>query len=99
MSGGSHNYLCFKDDSDLFEYGTLNDLENMAARLIELGYEDAAKETLALKDIIQQARVRSQVMKNNLEDVWKSVEWYDSCDSGIETVKNAISKYRGEKNK
>jgi hypothetical protein len=96
MSGGSHNYLCFKDDSDLFEYGTLNDMENMASRLIELGFEDAAKETLNLKYTIQQSMVRSQVMKNRLQEVWKSVEWFDSSDSGIESVQKAIEKYRGE---
>ncbi|MFL0584700.1 hypothetical protein ACH0B6_19200 [Solibacillus silvestris] len=94
MSGGSHNYLCFKDYVELFDHGTLSDLENMAARLIELGYEGAAKETLDLKDSIQQALVRSQVMKDRLQDVWKSVEWYDSSDSGIETIEKAISNYR-----
>lgn len=96
MSGGSHNYLCFKDDKDLFDSGTLNDLENMASRLIQLGFEDAAKETLNLKYTIQQAIVRSQVMKERLQDVWKSVEWYDSADSGIETVQQVIKKYRDE---
>lgn len=96
MSGGSHNYLCFKDDEDLFAYGALNDMENMASRLIELGFEDAAKETLNLKYTIQQALVRSKVMKNRLQDVWKSVEWYDSADSGIDSVEQAVSKYRGE---
>ena len=97
MSGGSHNYLCFKDDVELFDQGTLSDLENMASRLTELGYEDAAKETLNLKYSIQQALVRSKVMKDRLQDVWKSVEWYDSSDSGIETVEKAITNYRGIK--
>lgn len=96
MSGGSHNYLCFKDDADLFDHSALSDLENMASRLIELGHEDAAQETLSLKNTIQQAMVRSQAMKNRLQDVWKSVEWYDSSDSGIETVEKAVAKFRGE---
>lgn len=96
MSGGSHNYLCYKDDSDLFKYDTLEDMENMASRLIELGFEDAAKETLNLKYTIQQAMVRSQVMKDRLQDVWKSVEWLDSSDSGIDSLNKAIEKYRSE---
>jgi hypothetical protein len=96
MSGGSHNYLCFKEDSELFEYATLMDMENMASRLIELGFEDVAKETLNLKYTIQQAMVRTQVMKNRLQDVWKAVEWCDSGDSGMDSVNKAIQKYRGE---
>src|SRR6185437_8090264 len=94
MSGGSHNYLCFKEDADLFEHGSLNDMENMASRLIELGFEDAAKETLNLKYTIQQSLIRSQVMKDRLGEVWKSVEWFDSADSGIEVVQKAIHNYR-----
>lgn len=96
MSGGSHNYLCFKEDTDLFKLGTLNDMEFMASRLTELGYEDAAKETLQLKYMVQQALVRSQVMKGRLQDVWKSVEWLDSSDSGLDAVAKAMATYRGE---
>lgn len=96
MSGGSHNFLCFKDEDNLFNYGVLNDMEIMASRLIELGYKDAAKETLHLKHTIQQALVRTQAMKDRLEDVWKSVEWYDSSDSGIDEVEKAIKQYRKE---
>ncbi len=94
MSGGSHNYLCFKDDADLFGYGVTEDLEHMATRLIELGHEDAAKETLDLKHIIQQAKAKSQVIKDRLAILWKAVEWYDSADSGIEAVEEAIETYR-----
>lgn len=96
MSGGSYNYLCFKDGEELFEYGRLHDLENMASRLIELGYEDAAKEVLHMKYTIQQSLVRVQVMKDRLEDVMKAVEWNDSGDSGIDRVEEAIKKYRNE---
>ena len=96
MSGGSFNYLCFKDGEDLFNGGVLNEMEDMASRLIELGYEDAAKETLNLKYTIQQALTRTQVMKDRLEDVWKAVEWKDSGDSSLENVEKAIKKYRGE---
>lgn len=96
MSGGSHNYLCLKDDSELFYYEVLNDMENMATRLIELGFEDASKETLSLKYTIEQSMVRAQVMKDRLEDVWKAVEWLDSSDWGFDSVEKAIEKYRGE---
>lgn len=96
MSGGSHNYLCFKDEHDLFEYGRIDELEEMASRLIDLGYEDAAKEVLHMKYTIQQSLVRVGVMKVRLDGVMKAVEWYDSGDSGIKSVEKAIKKYRGE---
>ncbi|MFE5392524.1 hypothetical protein [Bacillus thuringiensis] len=96
MSGGSYNYLCFKDEHEMFEYGKIEDLEAMASRLIELGYKDAAKEVLNIKYTIQQSLVRVGVMKERMNDVMKAVEWYDSSDSGIDAVEKAISKYRGE---
>ncbi|MGK8429862.1 hypothetical protein [Bacillus cereus] len=96
MSGGSHNYLCFKDEQDLLEYGRIDDLEEMASRLIDLGYEDAAKEVLHMKYIIQQSLVRVGVMKVRLDGVIKAVEWYDNGDSDIEAVEKVIKKYRGE---
>ena len=96
MSGGSFNYLCFKDNEDLFDQTNLNEMDNMASRLVELGFEDAAKETLNLKYTIQQSLIRSQVMKERLEGVWKAVEWYDSSDSSLENVEQEIKKYRKE---
>ncbi|MEK4916144.1 hypothetical protein [Bacillus sp. FSL E2-8887] len=65
----------------------------MASRLIDLGYEDAAKEVLHMKYTIQQSLVRVGVMKVRLDGVMKAVEWYES---GIENVELAIKKYRGE---
>ena len=96
MSGGSFNYLCFKDNEDLFAQTNLNEMDNMASRLVELGFEDAAKETLNLKYTIQQSLIRSQVMKERLEGVWKAVEWYDSSDSSLENIEQEIKKYRKE---
>jgi|SRR5690606_26405658 len=98
MSGGSYNYLYSKSSEDLFEYGTTETLDAMATRLIELGHVDVAKETLQLKQIIIQSKVRAEVISERLSDVWKSVEWYDSADRGIDSVDKAISKYRGEDN-
>ena len=41
MSGGSFNYLCYKDTEDLFN--RISDLEDMRESLIKYGYEDIAK--------------------------------------------------------
>jgi hypothetical protein len=96
MSGGSFNYLFIKDDADLFNRSNLLEMENMATRLLELGFEDAAKETLNLKYTIQQSLIRTQVLKDRLGDVWKAVEWYDSGDSSLEKVELKIKQYRKE---
>ncbi|URN94572.1 MAG: hypothetical protein NAG76_22610 [Candidatus Pristimantibacillus lignocellulolyticus] len=96
MSGGSYNYLCITRDEQLFEYGAINTLEQMSNRLIELGHEDAAKETYELKLIIQQAKLRANTISERMNKVWKAVEWYDSADWGKDSVDKAISNYRGD---
>jgi hypothetical protein len=96
MSGGSFNYLFIKDDADLFNRSNLLEMENMATRLLELGFEDAAKETLNLKYTIQQSLIRTQVLKDRLGDVWKAFEWYDSGDTYLEKVELKIKQYRKE---
>lgn len=96
MSGGSYNYLCYKDIEDLFPWG--GNLEQMADRLAGLGYaEDAAKETVALILRMRQFQVWGDSMIDRLGPVWKAVEWWDSCDSSEDRVKEALAEYRGEK--
>jgi hypothetical protein len=96
MSGGNFNYLYIKEDEDLFNQSNLDEMEKMASRLSELGFEDAAKETLNLKHTIQQSLIRTQVSKERLGDIWKAVEWYDSGDSSLEKVELKIKQYRKE---
>jgi hypothetical protein len=69
----------------------------MADRLAGLGYaEDAAKETEELLVLLSQWNVRADVRLKRLADVWKAVEWWDSCDWGEEHVREALATYRGE---
>jgi len=92
MSGGSYNYLCYKDGFEIHEKKQeLNDMRN---RLIELGYLDAAKETESILLMLDSFEVRIQARIDRLKDVWRSVEWYDSCDCGKDSVDIAIEKYR-----
>ena len=100
MSGGSYNYLCCKDSSELME--AQDEIENMAARLSELGYADhAAKETQDvlqiiqdLSQIIRRYEIQVAVVKGRLDPVWKAVEWWDSGDSGEDELKAALKEYR-----
>lgn len=93
MSGGSYNYLCHKDAEALLN--STADLESMIDRLAGLGYaEDAAVESQNLLLTLRQFRVRMDTSINRLSEVWRSVEWWDSNDSGEDTVKAALEKYR-----
>ena len=96
MSGGSYGYLCFKSAEELFQ--AMSDLEAIRDRLIGLGYaEDAARETEELILIIEQYRIRAGVRVDRLQHVWHAIEWWDSHDSGEDSVKAALEHYRTDK--
>ncbi|SDZ82280.1 hypothetical protein SAMN05192529_102146 [Arachidicoccus rhizosphaerae] len=85
MSGGSYNYLC---DQDVC-YPGYGDIKDMIARLKQLGGEKPAKDA---KKAINMLRKAEDIL-GKLSPVFKSVEWYDSNDWGIDSVKEAISEY------
>lgn len=96
MSGGSYNYLCEVQDLEDLR-SRRYDLEEMASRLAGLGYaQDAARETEELLLLLRQWEVRATARIVRLADVWKAVEWWDSCDSGEDNVREALTKYRGD---
>jgi len=94
MSGGSYNYLCYQEFPDIFL--KQSDLRDMADRLTELGYKDAAKETEKLMLDIDAIELRIEAKIERLQNVWHAVEWKDSGDSGIEQVEKAINEYRNQ---
>ncbi|WP_329521188.1 hypothetical protein [Spirillospora sp. NBC_01491] len=100
MSGGSYNYLCWVTHHHplLEKLATMRgDLDDMSTRLAELGYApDAAAETEELLLLLRQWENRAQARVNRLADVWKAVEWWDSCDWGEDRVHEALAAYRGD---
>jgi len=94
MSGGSYNYLYCKEVDQLMQGDGRNELDNMRDRLIELGYEDVAKDIETFIVILNNARTRLETRIEMLSDIFRAVEWLDSGDSGKEEVKDAIEKYR-----
>ncbi|MGW7688828.1 hypothetical protein ACWGMA_08030 [Streptomyces asiaticus] len=96
MSGGSYNYLCYAQDlEDL--HNRRHDLEEMANRLAGLGYaQDAARETEELLVLFRQWETRAVVRMRCLADVWQAIEWWDSCDSSEDRVREALASYRAD---
>lgn len=95
MSGGSYDYIAYKDPDDLFDHERM--IEHMADRLAGLGYaEDAARETHELLLLLRQARIRLKTRHDRLSPVWHAVEWWDSQDSGERAVIDALAEYRGK---
>ncbi len=96
MSGGSYDYLFSADyrglDLDALPYGPMRE---MAERLAGLGYaDDAAKETMDTLLYLRQVRVFLATRWERMRNVWQAVEWWDSGDSGEESVKAALAEYR-----
>lgn len=94
MSGGSYNYLCYKESHDIHE--KRSELASMRDRLTELGYLDAAKETESILLILDSFHVRLQARIDRLSPVWRSVEWCDSGDSDLSEIALAITDYRDQ---
>jgi hypothetical protein len=92
MSGGSYNYLCYKESYDIHE--RKEELNEMRDRLIELGFADVAGETESVLLMLKSFEVRLQTRIDRLKGVWRAVEWMDSGDSGIEYVEDSVNKYR-----
>ena len=92
MSGGSFEYLCWKDAGDLISRDDL--ILKMGERLTELGYSDAGSATIYLYAYTNALQLMIDKIKAELEDIWHAVEWHDSGDSGIEVVKEAVEKWK-----
>jgi hypothetical protein len=97
MSGGSYNYLCSALDlEDLLN--KRSDLEAMADRLEGLsliefpGAAAAGRLTRELLLKITLWESHASVYAAALSDVWKSVEWWDSCDWGPDQVREELAK-------
>jgi len=92
MSGGSYDYLCYKD---VFELESQREhIVRMRDRLIELGHLDAAKETESILLVLDSFKVRMVSRLERLKAVWQAVEWLDSGDSGKDCVDDAIKEYQ-----
>ncbi len=94
MSGGSYNYLFTKEPAELLQYYNIEYIEEMADRLMQSGYKDVAKDMQRLAEYCKSANLRISVLSEELSDVMHAIEWRVSGDSGEDSIKNAVEKYR-----
>lgn len=93
MSGGSFNYLCYKSADELFAAEA--DLQHMADELAQIGYApDAAAETQELLLDLRAFYNRATTRMRRLNNVWRAVEWWRSCDYSEEQVAEAVQQYQ-----
>lgn len=94
MSGGSYDYLYCKETSELFQLQNIANIDDMATVLRRKGYEDVARDMLRLAEYLKSAWNRVDVLSDQLKDVMRSVEWYESCDFGDNDLERHINDYR-----
>lgn len=94
MSGGSLNYLCWKDWPEIC--GCQQDMETVERILIEYGYTDIARDVRRLIEYCLSAEIRISTLGGRLRDVFRAVEWYASCDYGEDDLVHDLEAYRME---
>lgn len=94
MSGGSHNYLCYVEVQELLSSTRIADMEEVEQRLIQLGYVDVAKDVRRLIEYCKSAEIRIGVLFEQLDEVFRAVEWYDSADIGKDSLIKRLEEYR-----
>lgn len=97
MSGGSYDYLYCKQTYELFQLESISYLSEMADMLLKEGYEDVSRDVVRLIEYIKSAWIRVDVLREQLSDVMRSVEWFDSGDFGRDTLREHIEMYRLDK--
>lgn len=92
MSGGSLNYLCYKETEELFHY--ISEMEEVEQVLIGQGAQDIARDVRRLIEYVKSAEVRIGVLSEQLNDIFHAVEWYLSADYGKDDLLKHIEQYQ-----
>lgn len=94
MSGGSFDYLCHADATELFS--KRDELRRMVEALSSMGYKDAASETEEILLILRHFEARLGARVDRLSKVWKAVEWLYSGDWSAAQLDEEIAEYRAD---
>ena len=100
MSGGSYNYICYKDWDDVLRAEA--QVDQMIIRLIQLEkqeYPNAGQIAHDTKRAFDDMRFALKEFKNQLhylQPMWKVVEWRDSGDIGDDDLRDGLEQYEKE---
>ena len=100
MSGGSYDYICYKEWDDVIQ--AEEQVDRMILRLITLekkGYENAgkvARDTQVAMEEIKLAVKEFRDRLHYLQPIWKAVEWRDSGDIGDDDLRDGLEQYEKE---
>lgn len=92
MSGGHYNYIQNKEPSELFN--EVSEIEDMSEDALRFGYEDISKDLRRLTEYIKSSLIRVEVLSEQLHEVMKGLDYYQSCDIGKSSLDEIIEKYR-----
>ena len=98
MSGGTYGNFWNCDWEDLLSYETLVSAREMAGKMTELGYYDAAKETLAFCSMIETSRMQAEQFSEELKKIWKAVEYAEDGDISAADRDKAYKEYLEHEN-
>ena len=84
MSGGSHNYIAYEINAELFE----NRIETNYTNVCDAKNARIARNLNPMHD-----RELSELMADVMCLLY-GLEWFDSCDIGEETYKECVNKFK-----
>ena len=93
MSGGSLNYLCYRGEAELL-FGYIHEMEDVEHELLKQNAPDIARDVRRLIEYIESARIRIEMLAEQLHDIFHAVEWYQSADTGLDSLRKSIENYR-----
>ena len=86
MSGGSHSYIAYEINAELFE----NRIETYYDNVCDAKNARIARNLNPMHD-----RELSEFMADVM-CILHALEWYDSCDIGEETYKECVNKFKAK---
>lgn len=95
MSGGSFNYVCYKDGTDILDY--MSSVKEMYEWLYSRGKNDAAKEVEKLYLDLLMFKDMMETRLKRLNSVLHDAEWWCSGDIGEKTFDENWDKFLEDK--
>lgn len=94
MSGGSLGYLFCREPEELLCATQQENMEAAEQILLCKGYKDIARDVRRLIEYTRSAENRIAVLHAQLKGVFRAIEWWESGDTGNESLVKSLEAYR-----